>query len=251
VLTAFFLKRVTTYDRSLLLRARELHRAHEWERETLAHLRIVQSVLHRTIQERSFEVAKAAESQRALLRRADAHAARVEAELSALKEEATRVEKVVAALTSGSGAESPGEPNLKGLARGLQLPAKGVLVSGFGKHKVPGYNEYVFHKGLEYSTTPGSLVTSVARGVVRYAGPMPGYGKVLIIDHGRRDYSLYGRLGKIIVKIGQGVGVGEVVGVTGSPDRRNRNFYFEIRRGGTPRNPINYLINNGEDRARS
>jgi septal ring factor EnvC (AmiA/AmiB activator) len=70
---------------------------------------------------------------------------------------------------------------------------------------------------------------------------MPGYDTVVIIDHGERSYSLYGRLGKSHVKQGDLVQRRDVIGVTSAADSKGRNFYFETRKNGAPVDPGSVL----------
>ena len=79
------------------------------------------------------------------------------------------------------------------------------------------------------------------RGKVMHVGRMPGYGTIIILDHGQRYYSLYGRLGKTLVGKGHVVEKGEIIAQTGEMDAKSRNFYFEIRRNGSPVNPQDYF----------
>jgi septal ring factor EnvC (AmiA/AmiB activator) len=63
----------------------------------------------------------------------------------------------------------------------------------------------------------------------------------VIVDHGARSYSLYGRLGSALVKKEQVIGSDEVLGTTSIADKRGRNFYFEVRRSGKPVDPEGVL----------
>jgi septal ring factor EnvC (AmiA/AmiB activator) len=95
----------------------------------------------------------------------------------------------------------------------------------------------VFSKGVDFSATSGSDVHAVLGGKVAFAGVMPGFEQVLVVEHGGRSYSLYGRLGGIGVKIGDPVQQDQVIATTSTPDPKGRNFYFEVRKNGNPVNP--------------
>ena len=81
--------------------------------------------------------------------------------------------------------------------------------------------------GLELKAPPGSPVRSVFQGRIAFADTYPEYGKTVIIDHGRRHYTLSANLGAIDVKVGDEVGTGERVGTLGS--EKDAALYFEIR----------------------
>jgi murein hydrolase activator len=174
-----------------------------------------------------------------------------------LKEELIQVTEVVTVITSEP-APSPvpsGRPTpratvlqppvkLRGLfAKGAELakPVRGEVVQGYGKSRVGDLDDVVFNKGIDYRAATGGEARSMAAGKVVFAGELPAYGQVVIIDHGERSYSLYGRLAQASMKVGDLVGGGAVVGRLGEPDDRRRNFYFEVRRNGQPVNPAGLL----------
>jgi septal ring factor EnvC (AmiA/AmiB activator) len=70
---------------------------------------------------------------------------------------------------------------------------------------------------------------------------MPAYETVVVVDHGARSYSLYGRLGSAVVKKGDVVERDAVLGTTAELDKKGRNFYFEVRRNGSPVDPETVL----------
>jgi lipoprotein NlpD len=82
---------------------------------------------------------------------------------------------------------------------------------------------------------------AVGAGRVLHLGPMPGYGTIVIVDHGARSYSLYGKMGEILVERGSDVTQGDTLGRLNGADKEASNFYFEIRKNGTPVDPAPYL----------
>jgi murein DD-endopeptidase MepM/ murein hydrolase activator NlpD len=81
--------------------------------------------------------------------------------------------------------------------------------------------------GLELRAPGGSSVRSVFMGRVAFADNYPEYGQTVIIDHGRRHYTLSSNLGSIDVKVGDEIGTGERLGTLGS--EKDTALYFEIR----------------------
>jgi hypothetical protein len=81
--------------------------------------------------------------------------------------------------------------------------------------------------GLELRAPPGSAVRSVFQGRVAFADVYPEYGKTVIIDHGRRHYTLSSNLGAIEVSVGDEIGSGERLGTLGG--EKDAALYFEIR----------------------
>jgi septal ring factor EnvC (AmiA/AmiB activator) len=123
----------------------------------------------------------------------------------------------------------------------VAYPVTGEVVQRFGANKVTSFADMVFSKGVEYKTAEGSQVKAVLGGRVAFAGTMPGYDTVVIIDHGERSYSLYGRLGKSLVQQGDLVQRKDVLGFTSAADSKGRNFYFETRKNGSPVDPGSVL----------
>ena len=181
--------------------------------------------------------------------------------LKLLKREASELERVVISMTSESPDEAStdsdsqqGEEGTKeliqpegsiivnprglfGASGGLAAPVKGQVMQRFGKVQLASFKDVLFSKGVEFSTKEGGDVHAVLGGKIAYAGNLPGYDTVVIIDHGARSYSLYGRLGSSLVNKGDIVTKDHVVGVTAAPDKRGRNFYFEVRKNGAPVDP--------------
>jgi septal ring factor EnvC (AmiA/AmiB activator) len=72
---------------------------------------------------------------------------------------------------------------------------------------------------------------------------VPEYGNVVIVNHGKRFYTLYGRLNEIVPLVGDIVEGGDVLARTGKKDRWGRNFYFELRYKGKAIDPWRYFAN--------
>ncbi len=130
---------------------------------------------------------------------------------------------------------------LAGLKGKLIVPVIGTVVRQFGKQQHDEFVDVLFVKGLEFAAKAGTKVKSVADGKVIFNHVLPGYGNVVIVDHGKRYYTLYGRLAASMRRVGEVVNLGDAVGVLGDGDAKGRNFYFELRTAGKPENPIDYF----------
>ena len=117
--------------------------------------------------------------------------------------------------------------------------------SGFGWRRDPFTKGYRFHQGLDLAGRIGTPIYATADGLVLdpYAkSSMSGYGKVVVINHGFGYQTLYGHLSKILVKPGDKVKRGQIIGHMGSTGRsKGPHLHYEIHYKGTPVNPINYL----------
>ncbi len=96
--------------------------------------------------------------------------------------------------------------------------------------------------GVEIRAPVGTPVQAVRAGRVVYAGWFTGYGKMVIVDHGERLYSVYGYAGDLLIEAGRDVAAGDsiaTVGTTGPVS--SPSLYFEIRDHGVPRDPTAYI----------
>ena len=122
-----------------------------------------------------------------------------------------------------------------GTAR-LSWPCSGGIVSPFGMRNGR------MHQGVDIGAGYGSTVKAVAGGTVIFTGWQGGYGNTVEISHGSGLVTQYAHLSSISVSNGKKVERGEKIGLVGATGRADGpNLHFEVRIGGTPRNPANYL----------
>ncbi|MEO8592097.1 MAG: M23 family metallopeptidase [Candidatus Solibacter sp.] len=124
-------------------------------------------------------------------------------------------------------------------------PVEGRLMDGFARRTDPFSGEGAFHKGVDITAPTGTTVRATADGVVVQAEMVSGgYGRLIIIDHGGGYQTYYAHLSKILVRAGQEIRRGEVIGAVGSSGRVTApHLHYEVRVGGTPMNPYRYLAN--------
>ncbi len=121
-------------------------------------------------------------------------------------------------------------------------PAKGKVVSYFGRQKHPTFDTFVTKKGIEIKAREGSPFRAVSAGQVVYADWLKGYGLVVIVDHANGFYSLYAHASKLLVAQGNAVTMGQMIGHTGETGvTEDDTLYFELRKGTTPIDPIKWL----------
>jgi murein DD-endopeptidase MepM/ murein hydrolase activator NlpD len=126
-------------------------------------------------------------------------------------------------------------------------PVDGRLMSGFAQRTDPFSGEGAFHTGVDISAPTGTPVRSTADGIVIQAEPVTGgYGRLVRIDHGGDVQTYYAHLSRIVVRVGQEVRRGDIVGMVGSTGRVTApHLHYEVRLGGGPVNPYRYLANVG------
>jgi len=124
----------------------------------------------------------------------------------------------------------------------LRRPVQGRIRNPFGRVVDVQYQTQIFRKGVEFSARMGERVRAVAPGRVRFAGWFRGYGKIVILDHGSEYFTVSGQLSQIQVQVGEKVKSGQVVGTVGETGSlEGPGLYFEVRRGGVPLNPAEWL----------
>ncbi len=117
----------------------------------------------------------------------------------------------------------------------LALPAKGKIISSFGRRYDPKTSLYTFHKGIDIQTSALAKVSAVYPGKVVFSGRIGGYGQLLILDHGDQYYSLVAQLGEVLKKEGDEVLEGDLIGKAALD---NTPVYFEIRQRHIAVNPV-------------
>lgn len=121
--------------------------------------------------------------------------------------------------------------------RNLLTPAAGERVAGFGGRLLDGARS----QGLAIRPAAGAAVISPAAAVVDYAGPLNGWGEVLILRASGGCHMVLSGLGKISVTAGQSVAAGQTVGTMTTDGHSSRELYFEVRMGGAPVNPAKLM----------
>ena len=122
----------------------------------------------------------------------------------------------------------------------LAWPVKGKV------HRKFGISRSVRSKGIDIKAEPGAPVRAVWGGSVAFADWFRGYGKLLIIHHGEKDYTVAAHLNELTKSEGERVETGEVLGhagATGSVD--GCLVHFEVWHVGKPEDPLQWLQKGG------
>jgi len=109
----------------------------------------------------------------------------------------------------------------------------------FGTPRVAGGPAW---EGVTFAAAAGTPVHAIAPGMVLYAGPLTGYGEIVIVQQADLVLAIYGHLAQPQVRVGQKVQTGSLLGSVGSGGAmQNDGLYLEIRSHGHPVNPLQYL----------
>lgn len=111
-------------------------------------------------------------------------------------------------------------------------PSSGNIIQGFNSNT----------KGIDIAGTPGDPVVAAADGKVMYAGNgVRGLGNLVLLGHSDGFITAYAHNQELLVKSGDEVKKGSRIALLGQTDTTSPRLHFEIRRRGTPVNPLSYL----------
>jgi murein DD-endopeptidase MepM/ murein hydrolase activator NlpD len=134
---------------------------------------------------------------------------------------------------------------LKQEARKLPIanPAPGLpITSTFGIRRDPILGTPALHSGMDFRAAIGTQVHATGTGIVVEAGRNGGYGRMVEIDHSNGFSTRYAHLSRILVKPGQRIKAGDVVGESGSTGRSTGpHIHYEVRRNGDAIDPLRFL----------
>ncbi|MDQ3265779.1 MAG: M23 family metallopeptidase [Myxococcota bacterium] len=122
-------------------------------------------------------------------------------------------------------------------------PARGWVTSDFGQRLDPFTADRVMHAGLDIAAPHGKEVVSPSSGTVVFAGLEGGYGNVIVLDHGYGIKTRYAHLSKILVKAGDRIKRGSMIGAVGNTGRSSGpHLHYEVRVNGVPQNPRKFIL---------
>ena len=113
--------------------------------------------------------------------------------------------------------------------------------SGFGMRMDPIYRTLRFHTGMDFTAPTGTEIYATGGGTVILSGWKQGYGNCIMIDHGFGYKTLYGHNSKNLVRVGQKVVRGEVIGHVGNTGKSvGPHLHYEVLLHDQYVNPYNY-----------
>ena len=118
-----------------------------------------------------------------------------------------------------------------------------TVVSGFGNRFHPIYKILRRHTGIDFVGKKGTPIYATADGRIINGDGLTGYGITVTIDHGNGYQTLYAHLSKKLVRPGQKVKRGEVIGYMGcSGLSSGTHLHYEVIKDGVKVNPIHYFF---------
>lgn len=124
----------------------------------------------------------------------------------------------------------------------LGRPVQGKVTSDYGKRRDPLNGRASFHEGIDFRGRVGEKIYATANGVVIKAGWCGGYGKYVEVRHGDGYKTAYGHLHEILVKNGQKIKRGDVIGHVGNTGRSTGpHLHYEVKYRNKPIDPGKFI----------
>lgn len=235
-----FLARIVRHDRQLMTDYRQQAAAAEAALNDLQQLRERQAAVAAQRRAEQEALNSAGQAKKQLLAGLRTDEAKLAAAVDELRAKASRLAELVKKLETaqtrpytGSGVDFSAQ---KGR---LKWPVTGKVRIGFGTTRHPELGTLIDSNGLEIAVPPQTPVKSVWAGRILYAGPLKGFGNLMVIDHGDKYYTLYAHAARFTQKVGDLVGPGDVIAFSGHDGRDA--VYFEIRYRSAPVDPAEWL----------
>ena len=161
-----------------------------------------------------------------------------------LEAASTQLQKLITELSKKEKATSPPLVGPFAARKGkLPWPTDGEIILRFGREKNPKLKTATFNKGIGIRAPLGRQIQAVYDGTVVYADWFLGYGQLIILDHGQGFYSLYAHGSEVLVRVGDTVRAGQVIGRVGETGSlEGPQLYFELRHRGDPQDPLVWLM---------
>ncbi|MEP7241080.1 MAG: M23 family metallopeptidase [Devosia sp.] len=123
------------------------------------------------------------------------------------------------------------------------LQGGGRLASRFGWRIHPIFHTRKLHTGVDLASPRGTPIYAAGDGIVERAGWSSGYGNFTLIKHVNGYETGYGHQSKLLVKAGDKVRQGQIIGLVGSTGNSTGNhLHFEIRINGNFVDPLSVKL---------
>ena len=118
-----------------------------------------------------------------------------------------------------------------------------IITSKFGIRFHPILSKKLPHNGIDFGSGRGTKVFAADDGLVILSEYSNSFGNYIVIKHTESQSSVYAHLQNSVIKNGDIVKKGQVIGYIGSTGRSTGpHLHYEVRINGTPVNPKDYLL---------
>jgi septal ring factor EnvC (AmiA/AmiB activator) len=236
-----FLGRISGHDKRLLSSYRQrMNQFHTAQQELAAQIDSQKTILSQQQNKRQqLEVSR--KKRHALVTKIRRDSNMLNGLLKELEDRSRRMTNLVKDLEEKlANAYIPTSKSLLAAKGQIPWPSSGAVRSEFGTRKNKGFAGQHKNNGLVIAAVPGSNIKAIWPGRIAFAAPFKGYGNLIIIDHGNKYYSLYAQAAHLDLPVGTVVKQGDIITSSGFAGRDS--YYLEIRHGGSPMNPRDWLM---------
>ncbi|MFA4966926.1 MAG: peptidoglycan DD-metalloendopeptidase family protein [Candidatus Margulisiibacteriota bacterium] len=235
---AYFFGRIIDGDAKLIADVTGQYRQFNTKKTKLVGVTEEIKDLAKEIGEKRQEIAVKAEEEKSLFEdlkdRREDYEKKV-AELEKSSEELTRIIQAKMAQRKKAGIYARG-------SGAIDWPIRGRITSVFGYRRDPFWRGRHMHTGIDIAAPYGEVIRAADSGQVIFSGWWDGYGKAVVIDHGKNISTVYGHMSRIYVQADNTVSKGQIIGLIGSTgNSTGPHLHFEVRVNGKPTNPKKYL----------
>jgi len=125
----------------------------------------------------------------------------------------------------------------------FRWPVRGFISSNFGPRSDPFTGQQKMHGGLDIVAPSGTPIKAPADGIVTFSSVDPGFGNMLVIDHGYGMITRYAHNDTNLVNEGTRVKRGDIVGTVGTSGRSTGpHLHYEILINDVPISPLKMII---------
>jgi len=122
------------------------------------------------------------------------------------------------------------------------IPSEGGIMSNFGERRFFNNKPRSSHNGVDISSPSGSPVKASNSGRVLLAADLYFAGKTVIIDHGLGVHTVYCHFSKILVKRGEFLNKGKIIGEVGATGRvTGPHLHWGVKLYGSRVDPLSLL----------
>ena len=128
-----------------------------------------------------------------------------------------------------------------------KMPLNGELQKAYSSGELvwdETMQDWRTHNGVDIASDDGDEVDTSAPGTVTFAAKDESFGYVVKIDHQNGITTVYKNLGKIVVKEGDSVDEGQMIGTVGTSasfeSAQKPHLHFEVIEDGVYKNPIEF-----------
>lgn len=191
--------------------------------------------LAKVIAEKKQEISGLAEEKKQVYGKLKERREEYEKQVEELERSSSELEALILKKTAGRSGKILGSGR-------MIWPLHGTITSNYGYRRSRWGGRSRMHTGIDIATEYGTPIAAADAGEVIFSGWWDGYGKAIVIDHGKGITTVYGHMSRLYKQVGSVVVKGQTIGLEGSTGySTGPHLHFEVREKGRPVNPRRYL----------